>query len=247
MPFSPIPLGRLAEPFNHPDWIFEIKWDGFRSLVHIENGRCRLVSRKGNEFKSFPALNLALLAECGATDAVLDGEIVCLDNYEVSQFTDLLFRRDEPRFYAFDLLSLNGEDLRHLPLADRKQKLRGVIPQDGERLLYCDHVEAAGQELFDLVCKRDLEGIVAKRKYDLYLLDGSAAWLKIRNREYSQWAGREELFERERSSDPTSGNWNTCALLCEQMDDTDADQNRCSGSLQSELKRVGDGVRAQSR
>jgi bifunctional non-homologous end joining protein LigD len=107
-----MPLGRLAEPFNHPDWIFEIKWDGFRSLAFIENGRCRLVSRKGNEFKSFPALNAAVLEECRAKQTVLDGEIVCLDENGVSQFTDLLFRRGEPRFYAFDLLSVNGEDLR---------------------------------------------------------------------------------------------------------------------------------------
>jgi bifunctional non-homologous end joining protein LigD len=222
MLFSPMPLGRKAEPFNHPDWLFEIKWDGFRSLVHIENGRCRLVSRKGNEFKSFPVLNFALPAECGATNAVVDGEIVCLDNDGVSQFTDLLYRRGEPRFYAFDLLSLNGEDLRYLPLADRKHRLRGLIPLRGERLLYCDHVEAAGQELFDFVCKRDLEGIVAKRKYDPYLMDGSAAWLKIRNREYSQWIGREELFQRERSSERDWENWNTCALVCEQMIEADA-------------------------
>ena len=88
----------------------------------------------------------------------------------------------------------------------------------GQRLLYCDHIESAGQELFDLVCKRDLEGMVAKRKYDPYLLDGSAAWLKIRNREYSQWAGREELFERERSVYPEEM-WNNCALICDQMED----------------------------
>jgi bifunctional non-homologous end joining protein LigD len=109
-----MPLSRLAEPFNHPDWIFEIKWDGFRSLAFIENGRCRLVSRKGNEFKSFPALNVALPNECRAARAVVDGEIVCLDDSGVSQFSNLLFRRGEPRFYAFDLLSLNGEDLRYL-------------------------------------------------------------------------------------------------------------------------------------
>jgi bifunctional non-homologous end joining protein LigD len=222
MLFSPMPLGRAAEPFNHPDWIFEIKWDGFRSLAFIENGRCRLVSRKRNEFRSFPALNVALPNECRAASAVLDGEIVCLDECGVSQFTDLLFRRGEPRFYAFDLLSMNGEDLRYLPLTDRKHRLRGVIPQSGERLLYCDHVEAVGQELFDLACRRDLEGIVAKRKYDPYLLDGSAAWLKIRNREYSQWAGREELFERERSTDSEWENWNACALVCEQMIEADA-------------------------
>jgi ATP-dependent DNA ligase len=72
------------------------------------------VSRKGNEFKSFPALNVALPNECRAARAVVDGEIVCLDDSGVSQFSNLLFRRHEPRFYAFDLLSLNGEDLRYL-------------------------------------------------------------------------------------------------------------------------------------
>ena len=210
-----MPLSRMAEPFNHPDWIFEIKWDGFRSLAFIENGRCRLVSRKGNEFKSFPALNSALPKECRARNAVLDGEIVCLDDSGGSQFTDLLFRRGEPRFYAFDLLSVDGENLRYLPLTDRKHKLRSVIPPVGERLLYCDHVEGAGQALFNFVCQRDLEGIVAKRKFDPYLLDGNAEWLKIRNKAYSQWVGREELFERERSSDPEWGNWNSCAKACD--------------------------------
>lgn len=177
-----MPLSRMAEPFNHPDWIFEIKWDGFRCLAFIENGHYRLVSRKGNEFKSFHALNLALPEECKTERAVLDGEIVCLDDDGVSQFTDLLFQRGEPRFYAFDLLSVNGENLRYLPLSDRKQRLRGIVPPLGERLLYCDHIEEAGRELFDFVCRRDLEGIVAKRRYDPYLLDGNAAWAKIRSR-----------------------------------------------------------------
>ena len=80
---------------------------------------------------------------------------------------------------------------------------------------YCDHAEEAGGELFDFVCKRDLEGIVAKRRFDPYLLDGSASWLKIRNRAYSQWNGREELFERERSGGPEWGNWNSCAEASE--------------------------------
>jgi ATP-dependent DNA ligase len=136
MQFSPMPLGRLAVPFNHPDWIFEIKWDGFRCLAFIEDDRCRLISRKGNQFNSFPALNVALPKECKADRAVLDGEIVCLDENGVSQFSDLLFHRGEPRFYAFDLLSLNGKDHRYLPLAERKHGLRGIIPRFGERLLY---------------------------------------------------------------------------------------------------------------
>jgi len=70
--FQPMPVGRSPRPFSHPDWIYEIKWDGFRSLAYLEDGHCRLISRNGNEFKSFPALSLALPRECGAQDAVLD-------------------------------------------------------------------------------------------------------------------------------------------------------------------------------
>ncbi len=69
--------------------------------------------------------------------------------------------------------------------------------QKSERLLYCDHVAHDGEGLFRLACEHDLEGVVAKRKYDPYLRQ-QASWLKIRNHDYSQWAGREELFERER-------------------------------------------------
>src|SRR5215472_14909589 len=105
---------RRPEPFSHPDWLFEIKWDGFRSLAYIENGHCKLVSRNGNEFKSFSDLNLALPLERRAKRAVLDGEIVCLDRKGNSQFKNLLFRRGEPRFYAFDLLSCDGKELRYL-------------------------------------------------------------------------------------------------------------------------------------
>jgi bifunctional non-homologous end joining protein LigD len=77
--FQPMPLTRRPEPFSHPDWLFEVKWDGFRSLAYIENGHCKLMSRNGNEFKSFSDLNLSLPLECRAKRAVLDGEIVCLD------------------------------------------------------------------------------------------------------------------------------------------------------------------------
>ena len=184
-------------------------------MAYIEDGRCRLFSRNGNEFKSFPVLNLALPLDCRARRAVLDGEIVCLDEAGNSQFQNLLFRRGEPRYYAFDLIWRDGEDLRYLPLTERKPLLRGVVPKQGERLLYCDYVEEMGERLFQLACQRDLEGIVAKRKFDPYLLDGSATWLKIRNPKYSQWVGREELFERERSTDRDWQGWSSCALVCD--------------------------------
>jgi len=154
------------------------------------------------------------------------------------QFRDLLFRRAEPFFYGFDLLwdehalsddeeemrrFRNGEDVRYLPLTDRKLRLRRVVPKLGERLLHCDHVEADGQRLFQLACQHDLEGIVAKKKSAPYLPE-HATWLKIRNPNYSQWIGREELFERERGSDPDFAAWSSCVLVCENPLDLYADQ-----------------------
>ena len=100
--------------------------------------------------------------------------------------------------------------------ANASTVVRGLVPQQGKRLLYCDHVEGQGERLFQLACKRDLEGIVAKRKFDPYLLD-NAKWYKIRNRNYSQWVGREKLFERERSTDPNWHYWNVCASASDQL------------------------------
>lgn len=105
-----------------------------------------------------------------------------------------------------------------LPLTDRKQRLRSIVPAIGERLLYTDHVEAAGEQLFQLACMRDLEGIVAKRKFDPYLPGGESSWLKIRNRDYSQWAGREGLFEKERDSNPDLHGWDRCASICAELE-----------------------------
>ena len=207
-------LGRIRDPFSHPDWLFEVKWDGFRCIAHIHRGGCRLVSRNDNEFKSFPALNEAIPVELRARSAVLDGEIVALDRRGKTQFKDLLFRRGELRFYAFDLLWCGGQDLRRLPLIERKLRLQSVVPKRGERLLYCDHIEGDGGGLFRLACEHDLEGVVAKHKRGLYLPEGDTTWFKIRNRGYSQWVGREELFERERERNPDVGLWDSCVQAC---------------------------------
>ena len=223
-----MPLSRAPAPFSHPNWFFEIKWDGFRALLYSDKDGVRLVSRNGNNFKSFPGLCEGLARNLKGRRCVLDGEIVCLDQHGKPQFRDLLFRRGEPLFYAFDLLwdehawsddeeerrrFRNGEDVRYLPLIDRKLRLRAVVPKRGERLLYCDHVEQHGEGLFRLVCEHDLEGIVAKRKFDPYLPD-QASWRKIRNKSYSQWIGREELFERERETSPDFEVWSGYALAC---------------------------------
>jgi bifunctional non-homologous end joining protein LigD len=226
-----LPLDRVPAPFSHPDWLFEIKWDGFRALLYSDTDDVRLVSRNGNTFKSFSGLCEGLARDLKGRRCILDGEIVCLEANGKPQFRDLLFRRAEPLYYAFDILwdehawsddeqerlrFRNGEDLRYLALFDRKPRLYTVVPKDGERLLYCDHVDGDGEELFHLACANDLEGIVAKRKSDPYLPE-HARWLKIRNQEYSQWIGREELFERERATEPDFQVWDACTLACDEI------------------------------
>jgi bifunctional non-homologous end joining protein LigD len=162
-----MPLQKRFSAFDDPEWIFELKYDGFRALAYIDAGECRLVSRHGNRFKSFPILNLPLPLECKSRSSVLHGEIVCFDRHGCSQFKDLLFRRGEPRFLVFDCLYCEGGNLRYLPLSERKHRLRGIVANLRERLLYCDHVETVGEALLRFACERDLEGIVAKRKSTL--------------------------------------------------------------------------------
>jgi bifunctional non-homologous end joining protein LigD len=207
-----MPLRSSVEPFDDPGWIFELKYDGFRALACVEEGRCRLVSRNGNEFRSFASLSQELGSGFGST-AVVDGEIVCLDSDGKPQFCDLLYRRAEPAFIAFDILWRGQEDLRFLPLVDRKQELRRTLARSrSRRLLYADHVQGNGAELFERVCDLDLEGIVAKHRNGHYTSDVEAStWFKIRNRTYSQWAGRNEAFERDRHFEPVAG-WHLCEL-----------------------------------
>lgn len=173
----------------------------------------RLISRNGNQFASFTDLCASLEMFLRAKHAVLDGEIVCLDENGHSQFNELLFRRGTPRFCAFDLLWLNDQDLRELPLIERKRSLRRLIPTGCEAVLYVDHIEGEGERLFELVRERDLEGVVAKHRLSRYSVENhNPAWVKIRNRHYSQMIGRDERFEKryEAAGAPEIG-WDVCA------------------------------------
>ena len=105
-------LSRLhgrREPFDHPDWLFELKWDGFRTLAHVTGGGSKLVSRNGNAFRGFPDLAAELALEVNADDAILDGEIVKLDADGRPQFHDLMRRRGPFALVAFDVLVVNGK------------------------------------------------------------------------------------------------------------------------------------------
>jgi bifunctional non-homologous end joining protein LigD len=189
-----MPLARLHAPFDHRDWIFEPKLDGFRAMAYIQNGAAQLVSRNRNVYKSFPVLTNALAGSVRVREAILDGEIVCLDPNGVPQFYDLMRRKTPQHFYAFDVLWLDGQDLRGKPLLDRKRLLRRIVHPQPSAVLYVDHVAAAGVELFGAVCARDMEGIMAKLATGSYTPEATT-WVKIKNPGYSQAEGRAEFFE----------------------------------------------------
>lgn len=192
-PLRPV---RRKDAFDDPDWIFELKHDGFRALAYVDGPSCRLVSRNRHPFIEFESLGIAVAASLGAESAVLDGEIVCLDAQGRSRFYDLLARQSDPYLCVFDLLWVDGEDLRELPLLSRKERLRSLVPGTSSRLLYVDHIEGQGTALFEKVCALDLEGVIAKRKKGLYR-EGTT-WFKIKNPSYSQAEGRGDLFDRRR-------------------------------------------------
>jgi len=139
-------LSRRSEPFDSDDYIFKLKIDGFRSLAYIENAKCDLVSRNGNTFHNFKDLAQWIGDNLRLESAVIDGEIACVDDSGRSVFTDLLFRRRQCLLFAFDLLFLNGEDLRALPLIERKARLKKLLRRKRPCMLYMDHIDVRGRE-----------------------------------------------------------------------------------------------------
>ncbi len=216
-----MPLLKRAAPFDDPDWIYELKMDGFRALAIIEHGRAQLLSRNGHPFASFSALAESISDSLPNVRAVIDGEICSVDRRGKPQFKNLLFRRGNPPcFFAFDLLTCDGRDLRTERLMDRKQELRRLLARSPtDSLRYTEYIDGCGMALFQRVSELDLEGIVAKQKFGPYVTEREqSTWFKILNREYSQKDGREELFERERHSEPVPG-WHVCVLACEARSD----------------------------
>jgi bifunctional non-homologous end joining protein LigD len=145
----PIRLSRRSEAFDSDRHIFELKIDGFRSLAYVENNQCQLVSRNGNTFRQFKDLAQWIGDRLRVESAVLDGEIACVDDSGRSVFNELLLRRRECVLFVFDLLFLNGEDRRGLTLIERKVRLKRLLRRNRSRVLYVNHIEARGCDLFD--------------------------------------------------------------------------------------------------
>ena len=184
--FTPLELGRRSQPFDHEEWLFELKYDGFRARAEISDGKAQLFSRRGHLYKAWPGLCAAIGRDLHRHRAVLDGELVCLDGKGRPNFLDLLYRRRRPLLVAFDLLHLDGEDLREGTLIERKTLLKRLIPENSFSLLYAQHVIYNGRALFHQACALDLEGIVAKLATAPYRATQPAHWVKIENPAYTR-------------------------------------------------------------
>ena len=135
------------------DWLYEIKHDGFRALAVIEQGQCRFLSRKKHKLTGHQDLRAVLVKEVNAETAVLDGELVVVDHLGRSVFADMVQRRHPARYFAFDLLSLNGQDLTKLLLLIRKEKLKRILPARSAHVLYVDHSRGNWTALYRLACQ----------------------------------------------------------------------------------------------
>ena len=183
----------IDEPFEDPDWLFEIKWDGYRALSFIEQGKLRLLSRNQNDFTSqFPEFE-ELPHAVQADSAILDGEIVALDEKGRASFSLMQQRtgfRERGRrtagrsdvaitYYVFDLIYLDGYDLRRVGLETRKQVLERILSTT-EIVRYSEHFRERGIALFQAAEQQGLEGILGKRRRSFYEERRSREWLKIK-------------------------------------------------------------------
>jgi bifunctional non-homologous end joining protein LigD len=175
-------LGSFVEPmkaqlsdrpaFDSKDWLFEIKWDGYRAIAEISKGNNKLYSRNGHTFdKAYPKVFTALSSI--TSNAVIDGEVVVFDESGKPSFQRLQNYESRSKhtiqYYVFDIIELNGKSLVDLPLIERKEILKKILPESNV-IRYCDHVEDEGKMLFKEMQKMGLEGMIAKRNKSKYLI-----------------------------------------------------------------------------
>lgn len=189
--YKPVLCKTAPKPFSNSDWIFEVKWDGFRALAYV-NGKFSLQSRNGSEFKfNFP--EICELKEL-THNVVLDGELIIMKE-GFPDFQSMLLRgkatrqrdierqvRVEPASYiVFDILEKDGKPLTSLPLMERKRILRESV-QEGRHVRIADYIEGKGEDYYRIVTAKGLEGVVAEKKDSLYE-EGkrSDCWLKIKH------------------------------------------------------------------
>jgi bifunctional non-homologous end joining protein LigD len=175
---------KAVTPPSGPLWLHEIKHDGFRVVARKNGKRIRLYSRQGNDLTwRFPPIVQAV-ACLTPRSCIIDGEAVACDDNGVSDFDRLRYRRDDAAVFlhAFDLIELDGEDLRREPLVTRKATLASILRRASPGVRLVGHIETEeGAMVFRHACKLGLEGIVSKLKASPYRSGRSPDWIKTKN------------------------------------------------------------------
>jgi bifunctional non-homologous end joining protein LigD len=164
-------------------WLHEIKHDGFRVIARKDCERVRLYSRPGNDFtRRFPLI-VETLERLRSRSCIIDGEAVACDDNGVASFDLIRHHRANGSvfLFAFDLIELNGDDLRRDPLKVRKATLASIVTKASPGIRFNEHIEGDGLTVFAHACKLGLEGIVSKRKDSAYRSGRSPDWLKMKN------------------------------------------------------------------
>jgi bifunctional non-homologous end joining protein LigD len=185
MPKEVVPMlaTLVNEPFDNENWIFEIKWDGYRAVTYCDGKNVELISRNLTPFteKYYPVTDAFKRLKL---KAVFDGEIVAVDERGLAVFQSLQNWQNTPvqlQYFIFDILWLDGYDLTQIPLAERKRILKEVLPEDEEVIKYSDHVVGEGKDFFEVAVSKGLEGIMAKKANSIYQIDKRTEnWVKIK-------------------------------------------------------------------
>jgi bifunctional non-homologous end joining protein LigD len=187
----PLPLGfippclptKTSVPPTGDVWLHEIKHDGFRVIACKDGDRVRLYSRPGNDLTYRFSLIVEALARLRSRSCIIDGEAVACDDDGMPSFDRIRYRRHDAGvfLYAFDLIELNGDDLRREPLDVRKATLASLLKRTAPGLRLNEHIQADGPTVFAHACKMGLEGMVSKRKDSRYRSGRSPDWLKMKN------------------------------------------------------------------
>jgi bifunctional non-homologous end joining protein LigD len=170
-------------PPTGPDWIHEIKHDGFRVLARRDGERVRLISRKGRDLTYRFPLIMEAIAALPVHSCSIDGEAIVSDATGLAVFRLIRSYRNGPRatLCAFDLIEIDGDDLRWRPIEDRKTALKELLRRSHPGIAYNCHFDIEGSIAFDHACKLGCEGIVSKRLGSPYRFGRSNDWIKVKN------------------------------------------------------------------
>src|SRR5687767_3232763 len=181
---SPMLATLVDAPIEESGWTYELKWDGYRAIGYINNGTVDIRSRNNKSFneKFYPVLDAL---KKWKIKAVVDGEIIVVNEKGLADFSDLQGWRSEADgqllFYLFDILWYDGKDQMSQPLSERKQLLQRVVKGNKDLIRVSDVYDVTGKELFELADRMGLEGIIAKKSSSLYIPGTrSKEWLKIK-------------------------------------------------------------------